>query len=491
MLMLPTVPTQTRKDFASDQEVRWCPGCGDYSILAQMQKTLPELGIARENMVFISGIGCSSRFPYYMDTYGIHSIHGRAPTLATGLKIARPDLHVFVITGDGDSLSIGGNHLLHVLRRNVNLTIVLFNNRIYGLTKGQYSPTSLPGAKTKSSPMGTVETPLNPLSVALAAEATFVARSIDTEIKHLGDILKQAAEHKGASFVEVFQNCNIFNDGAWDHVKEKATQKDRVLWLEHGKPMTFGAAGDKGLRFNTDTLQPEIAGEGFMTHDVTRDSTAMAYLLSRLTFPEYPVPVGVFRKVERPTYEQGVMDQVARARQIKGTGDLRALYCSSDLWSVGNDGRENHTLSSSSPELLGEMLEGWAKGYSEVQGRGTRTLLSSLTLEPVQALPLTASLRQLLLAGGAGVALTDANGCYAATVTDADLVRVASLVSDLDGVTAEQVASCRVGSIPVGANLSQAAQQMSHLALAALTVVDGECKPVGRIPVKAVQAALA
>ena len=246
----------TRKDFVSDQMVRWCPGCGDYAILAQMQKVLPELGIAKENIVFISGIGCSSRFPYYMNTYGIHSIHGRAPTLATGLKIANPDLSVWVITGDGDGLSIGGNHLLHTLRRDIDINIILFNNRIYGLTKGQYSPTSPQGKVTKSSPMGSLEQPLNPLSVAIGAEATFVARTIDTNVKHMAETLKRAAAHKGTSFVEIYQNCVIFNDKAFGYATDSKTKVDNVLELENGKPMIFGKDQDKGIRLNE--LNPEI-----------------------------------------------------------------------------------------------------------------------------------------------------------------------------------------------------------------------------------------
>ena len=238
----------TVKDFKSDQMVRWCPGCGDYAILAQMQKVLPDLGIPKENIVFISGIGCSSRFPYYMNTYGIHSIHGRAPTLATGLKIANPDLSVWVITGDGDGLSIGGNHLLHALRRNIDVNIILFNNRIYGLTKGQYSPTSLPGHKTKSSPMGSLEQSFNPLSVAIGAEATFVARTVDTNVKHMAETLKRAAAHKGTSFVEIYQNCVIFNDKAFGYATDSQTKEENVLMLDHGQPMIFGKNSDKGIR---------------------------------------------------------------------------------------------------------------------------------------------------------------------------------------------------------------------------------------------------
>jgi 2-oxoglutarate ferredoxin oxidoreductase subunit beta len=246
----------TRKDFVSDQTVRWCPGCGDYAILAQMQKVLPELGIAKEKIVFISGIGCSSRFPYYMNTYGIHSIHGRAPTLATGLKIANPDLSVWIITGDGDGLSIGGNHLLHTLRRNIDVNIILFNNRIYGLTKGQYSPTSPRGTRTKSSPMGSLEQPLNPLSVAIGAEATFIARTVDTNIKHLAETLRRAAAHKGTSFVEIYQNCVIFNDKAFAYATDSKVKEENVLILEHGQPMIFGKNRDKGIRLNE--LVPEV-----------------------------------------------------------------------------------------------------------------------------------------------------------------------------------------------------------------------------------------
>ena len=255
----------TRRDLIPDQEVRWCPGCGDYAILAQMQRMLPEIGVPRENLVFISGIGCSSRFPYYMETYGMHTIHGRAPTFATGLAVANPDLSVWVVTGDGDGLSIGGNHLIHALRRNVDINIVLFNNRIYGLTKGQYSPTTLMGTKNKTAPMGTIEKELNPLSVAIGVEATFVARTADRLVSHLGDTLRAAAQHKGTSFVEVLQNCNVFNDGAWDHVTNKDTQADNVLFLEHGRPMVFGADRNKGIRARGLDVEVVTIGENGVT----------------------------------------------------------------------------------------------------------------------------------------------------------------------------------------------------------------------------------
>jgi 2-oxoglutarate/2-oxoacid ferredoxin oxidoreductase subunit beta len=330
----------TRKDFASDQDVRWCPGCGDYAILAQMQKMLPELDIPKEDIVFVSGIGCSSRFPYYMNTYGIHSIHGRAPTLASGLKLSNPNLKVFVITGDGDALSIGGNHLMHVLRRNIDLTVVLFNNRIYGLTKGQFSPTSLTGHITKSSPLGSIEQPLNPLSVAMAAEATFVARSIDVETKHLQDTLYQAACHKGASFVEVLQNCNIFNDGAWSHVTKDDNKDDHILRLEAGKSMRFGASMQKQLRVSGLGLEVvEGSDKDEEIFDPTDPSGALAYALSRMEYPDFPVPIGVFRQVEKTTYEEGMESQVKYAKEKKGDGDLLNLYLNSDIWRVGGDGK--------------------------------------------------------------------------------------------------------------------------------------------------------
>jgi 2-oxoglutarate ferredoxin oxidoreductase subunit beta len=332
-------PALTRKDFVTDQEVRWCPGCGDYAILAQMQRILPELGIPREKIVFISGIGCSSRFPYYMNTYGVHSIHGRAPTVATGLNITNPDLQIWVITGDGDGLSIGGNHLVHCLRRNVNLNLLLFNNRIYGLTKGQYSPTSLPGHKTKSSPMGSVEQSFNPISVALATEATFVARTVDIFAKHQGEVLKAAAAHKGASFVEIYQNCIIFNHQAWTHITETDVRDESVLYLEHGKPMVFGKNKDKGIRLRG--LHPEVVhlGNGIteddlLVHDAYSEDMTLAWLLSRMEPPNFPVPLGIFRAIEKPDYASLIHSQMEEARKRRGPGDLDKIYRDSDTWVV-------------------------------------------------------------------------------------------------------------------------------------------------------------
>ena len=331
--------TLGRKDFVSDQEVRWCPGCGDYSVLTQTQKLMPELGIPKEKIVFISGIGCSSRLPYYMNTYGFHGIHGRAPTIATGLKASRPELQVWVITGDGDGLSIGGNHLLHVMRRNLDIVIVLFNNRIYGLTKGQYSPTSELGKRTKSSPLGSIDYPLNPLSVALGAEATFVARSLDIDVHHLVATLERAAHHKGTSFVEVYQNCNVFNDGAFAEFADKAVRPDRTITLEHGKPLIFGKDRDRGIRLNGTTPEVVKLGNGvtegdLLIHDETREDPAIASILARMEYPQYAVPLGVFRAVQRPTYEGLMEEQIQSAVSARGEGDLAALLTEGDTWTV-------------------------------------------------------------------------------------------------------------------------------------------------------------
>jgi 2-oxoglutarate ferredoxin oxidoreductase subunit beta len=332
---------QTAKDFKTDQEVRWCPGCGDYAILAAVQSFLPELGLRRENIVFVSGIGCSSRFPYYMDTYGMHSIHGRAPAIATGLAASRPDLSVWVVTGDGDALSIGGNHLIHALRRNVNLKILLFNNRIYGLTKGQYSPTSEQGKITKSTPLGSLDAPFNPVSVALGAEATFVARTIDSDRKHLTSVLRAAAEHEGTALVEIYQNCNIFNDGAFDPFKENETRDDWTIRLEHGQPIRFGVNNTKGVVRAADaTLRlvevDTVGEEAVLVHDAHADQPDLAFALSRLsdaTTLEH-APIGVFRDVQRPTYDAQMRIQIEDAVAAQGAGDLAALMAGNDTWVI-------------------------------------------------------------------------------------------------------------------------------------------------------------
>ncbi|MFJ4471989.1 2-oxoacid:ferredoxin oxidoreductase subunit beta [Streptomyces sp. NPDC089424] len=333
---------QSMKDFKTDQEVRWCPGCGDYAILAAVQGFMPELGLARENIVFVSGIGCSSRFPYYMDTYGMHSIHGRAPAIATGLAASRRDLSVWVVTGDGDALSIGGNHLIHALRRNVNLKILLFNNRIYGLTKGQYSPTSEVGKITKSTPMGSLDAPFNPVSLALGAEASFVARTVDSDRKHLTEVLRAAAAHPGTALIEIYQNCNIFNDGAFDALKDQQRAEEAVIRLEHGRPIRFGADAARGVVRNQRTGDLEVVTvtpeneEQILVHDAHADSPTTAFALSRLADPDtlHHTPIGVFRAVDRPVYDAAMTDQLDAAVEQNGKGDLAALLAGGDTWTV-------------------------------------------------------------------------------------------------------------------------------------------------------------
>lgn len=338
----PNVAKASPKDYASDQDVRWCPGCGDYAILNQVRKVAAKLGARREKTVFVSGIGCSSRFPYYMNTYGFHSIHGRAPAIATGVKIANPELDVWIVTGDGDGLSIGGNHLMHILRRNVNVHILLFNNRIYGLTKGQYSPTSEEGKKTKSSPMGAIDMPLSPLSVALASEASFVARAIDVD-KNLPDVLERAATHRGSAFVEIYQDCNIFNHMAFEYATDKQTKDDNVLFLEHGKPLVFGKDRKKGIRLNG-AGKPEIVelGDGpgqfkeddLLFHD--EHDERMAFILSRMSYPEFPEPMGVFYSIGDDCYEEILEQQIGAAIKARGEGTLDALFNEGDVYSVGD-----------------------------------------------------------------------------------------------------------------------------------------------------------
>jgi len=333
---------QVARDYKSDQEVRWCPGCGDYAILAAVQGFLPELGLARENIVFVSGIGCAARFPYYLNTFGMHSIHGRAPAIATGLAATRPDLSVWVVTGDGDALSIGGNHLIHALRRNVNLKILLFNNRIYGLTKGQYSPTSELGKRTKSSPMGSVDAPFNPLSLAIGAEATFVARTLDSDRKHLTSVLRAAAAHNGTALVEIYQNCNIFNDGAFDPLKDSATRDDVTIRLEHGLPIVFGANAEHAVVRNANgslvvTERSALPADVVpMVHDAHDSDPTLAFALSRLSHPDTlaDTPIGIFRDVDRPTYEAGMAGQIDTAIIRQGHGDLASLLAGRDTWTV-------------------------------------------------------------------------------------------------------------------------------------------------------------
>jgi 2-oxoglutarate ferredoxin oxidoreductase subunit beta len=335
------VPTTTRKDWTSDQEVRWCPGCGDYSILAAVQMLLPDLGVRRENTVFLSGIGCAARFPYYMNTYGMHSIHGRAPAIATGLATTRPDLDVWVVTGDGDALSIGGNHLIHALRRNVRLTILMFNNQIYGLTKGQYSPTSEVAKVTKSTPFGSVDTPFNPISLALGAEASFVARTHDMDRGHMQETFRRAHEHDGAAFVEVYQNCNVFNDGAFEKITGRDVRSSMLIPLVHGEPIRFGSDAERGVVQRADGRLEvvdvaDVGEEALLVHDEARDDPSLAFALSRLSRgPFEPTPIGVFRAVRRAEYGAEMERQIVDAQEKRGMGDLAALLRSGSSWTVG------------------------------------------------------------------------------------------------------------------------------------------------------------
>jgi len=336
--MTDTVKTYTKKDFTSDQAVRWCPGCGDYAILAQTQKVFPDLGVDKENFVFISGIGCSSRFPYYMDTYGFHTIHGRAPAIASGVKLANPDLSVWVVTGDGDGLSIGGNHTIHLLRRNLDINVMLFNNRIYGLTKGQYSPTSEVGKITKSTPMGSLDTPFNPLTLALGAGATFVSRTIDKETKHMQAMIMRSHGHKGTSFMEIYQNCNIFNDGAFAQLTDKETKSDTVLLLENGEPMLFGAEKQKGVRLDGNTPIVVEIGDKWGVDDVLvhdESDYVIASLLSNMTYqPDFPDPIGVLYAIEAETYEDRMVAQIDLAIEKKPSGSIQDILNSGDTWVV-------------------------------------------------------------------------------------------------------------------------------------------------------------
>ena len=330
------VKTYTRADFSSDQSVRWCPGCGDYAILAQAQKVFPDLGVSKENFVFISGIGCSSRFPYYMNTFGFHTIHGRAPAIASGVKLSNPDLSVWVVTGDGDGLSIGGNHTIHLLRRNLDINVMLFNNRIYGLTKGQYSPTSEIGKVTKSSPLGSLDRPFNPLTLALGTGATYVARTIDRETKHMQAMITRSYGHKGTSFLEIYQNCNIFNDGAFGPMTDKESKADTVLWLENGQPMVFGKEKNRGIRLDGNTPMIVEIGDKWSLDDVlvhNESDYVIASLLSNLTYQsDFPDPIGVLYAIDSPTYEELMMEQINNAIGKKGSTSVQDILNAGDTW---------------------------------------------------------------------------------------------------------------------------------------------------------------
>lgn len=373
----------TRKDFVSSSEVRWCPGCGDYAVLNAVQNVLPRLGIPKEKYVFVSGIGCSSRFPYYLDTYGFHSIHGRAPTIATGVKVANPELSVWVVTGDGDGLSIGGNHLVHTLRRNLDLNILLLNNRIYGLTKGQYSPTSEKGKITKTSPYGVIDEPINPLRIALASEATFVGRAVDADPKHIGEVIEAGAEHKGTSFVEILQSCVIFNKKAWAGVSDRSSREDRLLYLEQGKPLIFGEKRNKGIILRgTDPVVVTIGEQGvsekdLVVHDMYRENPMYASMLTKMDYPDFPMPVGIFRAVSKPVYEQELDAQIKEVTALKGRRNLQALLRGSEYWTVSENGRKIQRSSG---------ISALANDESRVMDEQIHTILKSTD-------PLTASLK--------------------------------------------------------------------------------------------------
>ncbi len=488
-----TIPL-TRKDFTSDQTVRWCPGCGDYSILAQVQKVMPEIGVPKENIVFISGIGCSSRFPYYMNTYGIHSIHGRAPTLATGLAVANPELSIWVVTGDGDGLSIGGNHLLHAVRRNINMRILLFNNRIYGLTKGQYSPTSRTGHKTKSSPMGAIEQPLNPIALALAAEATFVARSMDSHTQHLGEVLEQAARHKGISFVEIYQNCVIFNPQEWEGLDDRRVRDDNILQLAHGKPMIFGKNMDKGIRLNG--FRPEVVqlGNGtreadLLVHDET--STELAFILSSMEYPQYPAPMGVIRRVEKPTYTEGLMGQVKAAQSRQGVGDLNKLYRTADLWTV--TAREETRAKKVTGMLPSELDEEYVDTMDQKTADST-PIQDRLTADPIAALhpktpitieattSLSKAIRQMNTHNIGCLLVTDAEDKLIGVFTERDvLMRVVGLVEDLAHAQVGDYMTHNPVSLKSHLPIAQALHVMSIYGFRHLPLVDENNRPEGII----------
>ena len=492
--------TLTRKDFVSDQTVRWCPGCGDYSILAQMQRILPETGVAKEKTVFISGIGCASRFPYYMNTYGIHSIHGRAPALATGLAIANPDLSVWVITGDGDGLSIGGNHLLHAIRRNIDLNIVLFNNRIYGLTKGQYSPTSRPGTVTKSSPMGSVEQPLNPIAVALAAEATFVARSIDSHPQHLAATLKRAAEHRGASFLEIYQNCVIFNPNEWTALGDRRNRDDSILYLEHGKHMIFGKDRDKGIRLNGFTPEvvslDEVDLDEVLVHDAT--SRPLASILGSMEFPDYPAAMGVIRDVRKPDYAAALMAQVETAQAQRGAGDLNQLYLAADLWTVEErEETEAREIAPRSSDFDGMPVTGLDEEYidemempAEALSAFQDLLVTSTLAELEPKVPVTVgersslarTIRQMNRHNIGCVLVTDEEDRLTGIFTEWDVLnRVAGLVDDLAQQTITDYMTPDPLTLKSDLPIAQALNLMSIHGFRHLPLVDDSGQPTGII----------
>lgn len=492
-IQLDVKPTLNRKDFVSDQAVRWCPGCGDYAILAQVQNTMPKLGVAKEDIVFISGIGCSSRFPYYMKTYGMHSIHGRAPTIASGLKISNPDLKVFVVTGDGDGLSIGGNHLLHAFRRNINLNIILFNNRIYGLTKGQYSPTSRQGHISKSSPMGSLENPLNPIALALASDATYIARTIDVDTKHMGPIIQDAAEHDGISFLEVYQNCVIFNPTAWISISERKLRSEKMLYLEHGKPMVFGKKHDKGIVL--DGFMPKVVELGdeygiddLLVHDET--SLQLAYIISSMEFPEYPAPMGVIRRVQKMTYTDGLMGQVAAAQEKKGVGDLNTLFRDADLWEIKPSADVESTIkgaiSGGLTDAYMDELDKTAVSTTAVEDSLINESIAILNPKPpisvIQSDTLANAVRLMNQHNIGSVLVTNEAGHLTGILTEQDiLMRVAGLVDDLSAAHVQDYMTSNPICLTLEDPIAHAIHLMSVRHFRHLPLINEKHQPVGII----------
>ncbi len=487
----------TRKDFVSDQMVRWCPGCGDYAILAQMQRILPELGIPKEDVVFISGIGCSSRFPYYMDTYGIHSIHGRAPTLASGLKLTNPNLQVWVITGDGDGLSIGGNHLIHTLRRNIDLNIILFNNRIYGLTKGQYSPTSLPGTKSKSSPMGSIDPAFNPIAVAIGSGATFIARTAATDVKHMAEMFRRAAAHKGTSFIEVYQNCIIFNDGTWSFATDPKTKHDHIIYLEDGKPLIFGKNKDKGIRLNGITPEivslDEVDESELLVHQESTENGSLAYFLSQMHHENgMPEPMGIFRNVDHPVYEQQVIAQIQTAIEQKGKGDLQKLLFQADTWTVAEDA-DDHKDDNVQQSRGGFAPPGGVdEEYVGVMFRDEATSAPFSITDPLSALnprkPLIASqnitvaeaVKKLQDLDVGLLALVDDDGKLTGVFTEGDVLRkIAGNITEVGSAPVKDFMTTNVTSLQAHDTLANAIYLMSIHRFRHILLVDDDGKPSG------------
>ena len=488
------LPVLSAKDFASDQEIRWCPRCGDYSILAQVKKVLPTLGIPKENFVFVSGIGCSSRFPYYMDTYGFHSIHGRAPAIATGIKVSQPDKQVWVITGDGDALSIGGNHLIHAIRRNIDLKIILFNNQIYGLTKGQYSPTSPVGQRTKSTPLGSIDQPLSPLSVAIGSEASFVARSVDVDIKHLTMVLERAAHHKGTAFVEVYQDCNVFNHNAFLYASQKGEKEDNVVFLESGKPLIFGKNRDKGIRVNEGN-RPEVVDlanvseDDLLFHDEKSDQPSLAFMLAQMRHPEFPEPMGIFRCVERPTYDEEVEIQLNSAIQKQGEGDLESLFNSGDTWTVG-DYEEEDSSTDAVEEATYDPLKKYDDVGTEIEVAISSQGVSNLNPKPPQTVDGATSVRDAihtLVSKRIGCLLIEENGQLAGIFTERDVLnKVATSTTSMDIPVSEIMTQAPV-TITKADSIGYALHTMDLGGYRHLPVVDDNGKATGVISVRDIQ----